>query len=36
MYSEEEGTLRIVEVAKENLDFDLDVEDRLTDQYLEL
>jgi len=36
MYSEEEDTLRIVEVAKENLDFDLDVEDRLTDRYLEL
>jgi len=36
MYSEEEDTLRIVEVTVDDLDFNLDIEDRLADLYLKL
>jgi len=36
MYSEEEDTLRIVEVVDEGLDFDSDNEDRLANPYLDL
>jgi len=36
MYSEEEESLRIVEVAADNLDFDLDTEDQPADPYLKL
>jgi len=36
MYSEEEDTLRIVEVTVDDLNFNLDIEDRLADLYLKL
>ena len=36
MYSEEEDTPRIAEVMVDDLDFDLDRENRLADLYLEL
>ena len=36
MYSEEEDSPRIVEVLNNNSDFDLDMEDRLADPYIEL
>jgi len=36
MYLEEEGTPRIVEVAVDDLDFNLDLEDRPADLYLKL
>jgi len=35
LYSEEESP-RIVEVAGDDMDFDLDIENRLVDLYLEL
>jgi len=36
MYLEEEDTLRIVEVAVDDLDLELDIENGLADLYLEL
>jgi len=36
MYSEEEDTPRIVEVADNGMDFDSDLEDGLANPYLEL
>jgi len=36
MYSEEEDTLRIVEVVDDGLEFDLGNKDRPADLYLEL
>ena len=36
MYSEEEDTLRIVEVTDDGLDFDSDIEDGPADLYLKL
>jgi len=36
MYLEEEDTLRIVEVTEDGLGFDLDLEDRPVDLYVEL
>jgi len=36
MYSDEENTLRIVEVVDDGLDFDLNNKDGLADLYLKL
>ena len=36
MYSDKEKTLRIVEIAGDDLYFDLDIENRLADLYLKL
>jgi len=36
MYSDKEETLRILEIAGDDLYFDLDIENRLADLYLKL